>query len=60
MLYFKEASDDVTISCYEMVILSAILINTDLHNNLDEDDLEFIILIRLLVWLIKFKKQKST
>ena len=60
MLYFKETSDDVTISCYEMVILSAILINTDLHNNLDEDDLETIILIRLLVWLIKFKKQKST
>ena len=60
MLYFKEASDDVTMSCYEMVILSAILINTDLHNNLDEDDLETIILIRLLVWLIKFKKQKST
>ena len=56
ILYFNEDFLNVVYICNEMGIL-----NTDLNNiNLDylnyiEDDLNTIILIRLLVWHIKFK-----
>ena len=56
ILYFNEDFLNVAYICNEMAIL-----NTDLNNiNLDylnyiEDDLNTIILIRLLVWHIKFK-----
>ena len=36
-----------------------ILNNINLDNNFDEDGLDTIILIRLLVWHIKFKKRKA-
>ena len=39
-----------------MVIL---LSNINLDNNLDEDDRDTIILIRILVWYSKFKKRKA-
>ena len=39
----------------EMGILSVNLNNIDLDNNFDEDDLDTIILIRLLAWHKKFK-----
>ena len=39
----------------EMGILSVNLNNIDLDNNFDENDLDTIILIRLLAWHSKFK-----
>ena len=40
-------------------ILNIDLNNIILDNNIDEDDPDTIILIRLLVWLIKFENAKS-
>ena len=54
VLYFNGDSCNVAFSCNEMDIL-----NVDLDNNFDEDDPDTIILIRLLVWYIKFEKRKE-
>ena len=40
-------------------ILNIDLNNINLDNNIDEDDPDTIILIRLLAWLIKFEKRKE-
>ena len=42
-----------------MGILSIILNNIDLDNHCDEDDLDTVIVIRLLAWHSKFKKCKA-
>ena len=41
-----------------MGILCIDLNNINLDNNFDEDDLDTIILVRLLAWHTKFKKHK--
>ena len=57
--YFNENSGDVTYCCNEMGILTTDLNNINLGNNFDKDDLDTIILIRLLAWHIKFEKHKA-
>ena len=42
-----------------MGILCIDLNNINLDNNFDEDDLDTIILVRLLAWHTKFKKHKA-
>ena len=42
-----------------MGILSIDLNNINLDKNSDEDDLDTIILIRILAWHIKFEKRKK-
>ena len=42
-----------------MRILNTDLNNINLDNNFDEDDLDTIILVRLLAWHIKFEKRKA-
>ena len=42
-----------------MGILNTDLNNINLDNNFDEDDLDTIILVRLLAWHIKFEKRKA-
>ena len=42
-----------------MSILNTDLNNINLDNNFDEDDLDTIILVRLLTWHIKFEKRKA-
>ena len=58
---FHEDSDDVTLFCNEIGILSVNLNNINLDTNFDEDDPDTIILviIRLLAWHSKFKKRKA-
>ena len=58
-LFFDEDSGDVTFCCNEMAILSVNINNNNLDNNLDEDCLDTIILIRLLASHSKFKKRKA-
>ena len=60
ILHFNEGSGDAVINCNEMGILNIDLDNISLDDNLDEDDPDTIILIRLLVWHIKFRKCKRT
>ena len=50
LIFFDENSCDVTFCCDEMGILIVNLNDINLHNNLDEDDHDSIIVIRLLVW----------
>ena len=59
ILYFNEDSGNATFCCNEVVILSVNPNNINLHNNFDKDDLDTIILIRLLAWYIKFGKRKN-
>ena len=59
IFYFNEDSGNVVFSCDEMGILNIYLNNINLGNNFDEDDPETFILIRLLVWHIKFEKRKA-
>ena len=72
ILYFDEDSGNVAVFCNEMAILSPpptppppiLILNIDLNNinlenNFDEDDPDATILIRLLVWYIKFEKRKA-
>ena len=47
------------VCCNEIGILSVNPNNVNLDNNFDEDDLDTIILIRLLAWHSKFKKRKE-
>ena len=58
-LYFNEGSGDVVFNCNEMGILNIDLNNINVDNNLDEDDPDTIILVRLLAWHIKFEKRKA-
>ena len=53
ILQFNEDSDNVKFSCNEMGILNMDL-NINLDSNVDEDDHDAIILIRILVWHIKY------
>ena len=59
IFYFNEDSGNVVFSCDEMDILNIYLNNINLDNNFDEDDPETFILMRLLVWHIKFEKRKA-
>ena len=54
ILYFNEDSGNVVFNCDEMGILNIVLNIINLDNNLDEDDPDIMILIRLLAWDIKF------
>ena len=53
-LFLDKDYGNVTFCCNEMGIFSVNLNNINVDNNFDEDDLDTIILIRLLVWRIKF------
>ena len=59
ILYFNEDSGNVVFNCNEMGILNIDLNNINLYNNFDKDDPDTVILIRLLVWHIKFEKHKA-
>ena len=59
ILYFNEDSGNVVFNYNEMGILNIDLNNTNLDNNSHEDDFDTIILIRVLVWHIKFEKRKK-
>ena len=60
ILYFNEDSGNVVFICNKMGILSIDLNNINLGDiNYDEEDLDTIILIRLLAWHIKFEKCKT-
>ena len=48
ILYFNEGSDDAVFSCSGMGVLNIVLNNVNLDNNLDDDDPDTIILMRLL------------
>ena len=48
ILYFNENSGNVVFSCNEMGIYNIDLNNVNLDNNIDGDDPDTIILIRLL------------
>ena len=56
ILYFNEDSGNFLFSCNEVGIFDLDLNNINLDNNFDEDDLNTIILVRLLAWHIKSKK----
>ena len=61
ILYFNEDSGDVIFTCSGMGIFNTDLKNISFDNiNYDEDDLDTIILVRLLTRLIKFQKMQST
>ena len=49
----------ILLFCNEMGILNIDINNINLDNNFNEDDLDTIILIRLLDWYIKFEKRKA-
>ena len=54
ILYFIEDSGNVIFNCDERGILNIVLNIVNLDSNLDEDDPDIMILIRLLAWDIKF------
>ena len=58
ILYFNEASTNAIFNCNEMGILNTGNINLD-DTDYDKDDLDTIILVRLLAWHIKFEKRKE-
>ena len=58
ILYFNEDFGNLVFSCNEMCILNIYHNNINLDNNFAEDDPDTIILIRLLVWHIKFEKRE--
>ena len=49
ILYFNENSGNTVFSCNEMSILNIDLNNIYLDNTFDEDDLDTVVLIRLLL-----------
>ena len=59
ILYFNEGSNDTIFKCSGIGILNIYLNNINLEGKFDEDDPDTIILIRLLVWHIKFRKRKE-
>ena len=59
-LYFNEDSSNVTFSCNGIDILCANRKNINLDDtNYEEDDLDTIILIRLLAWDVEFEKREE-
>ena len=58
ILYYFEDSGDASFFD-EIDILCVNLNKTNLDNDFDEDDLDVIILIKLLAWQSKFKKHKA-
>ena len=56
MLYFNKDSGDAVFNRNGMDILNIDLNNINLRNNFDED---YIVLITLLAWHIKFKKREK-
>ena len=60
IIYFNEDSSKSVLNCNGMGILNTDLNSNNLDDtNYDEDDPNTIILIRHLVWHIKFEKQKT-
>ena len=59
ILYFNEDAGNVVFYCNKMGTLNIDLNNINLDNNFDEDDPDTVILIRLLVWHMKFEKRKA-
>ena len=59
ILYFDEGSDNIVFNCNGMGILYIDLNKINLDNDFDKDDLDTIILIRLLALHIKFEKRKE-
>ena len=60
ILYFNEDTGNVVFTCNGMGILNIDLNSIDLGDtNYDEDDPDTIILVRILVWYIKFEKRKA-
>ena len=59
ILYFNEDSSNPVLNCIEMGVLKIDLKNINLDNNIDENNPDSIILIRLLVSRIKFEKRKA-
>ena len=60
ILYFNEDSGNVVFTCNGMGIINIDLNSIDLGDtNYDEDDPDTIILVRILVWYIKFEKRKA-
>ena len=59
ILHFDEDSGNVVFNCNGMGILNVDLNNINLDNNFDGDDLDTVILIRLLAEHIKFEKRKT-
>ena len=59
ILYFNEGSGDAIINCNGIGILNKDLNDIILDDNCDEDDLDTIILIRLLAWYIESEKCKK-
>ena len=57
VLYFNEDSAYLAFSYYEVSVLDIDLNNSNLDNTFDEDN-PVNILMRLLVWHIKFEKHK--
>ena len=58
IICFNEKSGNIVFSCNEVGVLSINLNKIYLDGNFDEDDADTIILIRLLVWHIRFEKWK--
>ena len=59
LLYFNEGSADVVFNCNGIGILNIDLNNIILDDNFNKDDLDTIILVRVLAWHIKFEKLKE-
>ena len=59
ILYFNEDFVNVVFFCNEMGILNTDLNDINLDDNFDENELDNIILIRLLDWHITFEKCKA-
>ena len=57
--YYNEESDNIALSCNEMGILNIDLNSINIDINFDEDHIDTMILIRLLVWHIRFEKWKA-
>ena len=59
ILYFDESSGNIVFNCNGMGILYIDVNKINLDNDFDKDDLDTIILIRLLALHIKFEKCKE-
>ena len=59
ILYINEDSGDAVFNSNDMDVLKIDLNNINLYNNFDEDNLDTIILIRLLALHIRFEKSKA-
>ena len=57
--YFNEGSADIIINCSGMGILNICLNKINLDDKFHEDDPDTNILVKLLVWHIKFRKRKE-